>query len=54
MNYRDRYVTVDLDDAEFKLIKETIDQMNKSQEHRGPDSTGKFINSQKLNYRARF
>jgi len=28
-------------------INSTIDQMNKSQEHRGPDSTGKFINSQK-------
>ena len=28
-------------------INSTIDQMNKSQEHRGPNSSGKFINSQK-------
>ena len=51
MNYRDRYVTVDLDDAEFKLIKETIgepvyeeteiDNVRKSKVH--------FIESQLLN-----
>lgn len=33
--------------SSFSDIDSTIDTMNKSQDHRGPDGSGKFINSQK-------